>query len=470
MPKDLRDRFTPYREDSVAFAQEVLGVEQLPAYQAAILEDVAEHERVAWVAGHPVGKSHAAAILLAWHLITRPGCRCRVTSATFERQVGRVVFAKLRTMLARSKEELPIDVSLTRAQVAGLDEWSAEGVPANRPDNFAGFHADRMLVVADEAKALDRPVFEELHGVLASARWEARLLMLSTADPAEGYFYEAFTRRSELWETHWTPSTDSPFAEGFAERMREVMLGEEDPLYRMRVLAEFAEDVEGSLLPISRIHAAVGRECEAPAQEEDVGTALGVDVARFGEDRTVLAVREGRRLVELKAWRGGDLMTTAERVASELNARGARALVDVVGMGGGLVDRLRQLGHEKVESVNVAEASGSPETFTNRRAELGWRLRERFERGEVAIPDDAQLVSELAELRYEYDSRGRIKLEAKDAAKARLGRSPDLADAVMLAFGGRATGSREVGTWGSGRVGGGSRHRVGDSWTEELRG
>ena len=83
----------------------------------------------------------------------------------------------------------------------------------------------------------------------------------------------------------------------------------------------------------------------------------------------------------------------------------------------------------------MAAAASKRETFANLRAELGWRLRQLFEEGEISIPDDPGLVSEVAALRYEYDTRGRIKLEAKDAAKARLGRSPDLADSLMLAFG-----------------------------------
>lgn len=133
-------------------------------------------------------------------------------------------------------------------------------------------------------------------------------------------------------------------------------------------------------------------------------------------------------------WRALDTMATADRIASEINGRNpSRVLIDEIGVGAGVVDRLRQLGHE-VEAVNVGTASSDPSLFLNLRAEIGWRARERFERGEVAIPDDSALISELASLRYEYDQRGRIKLEAKDRAKTRLGRSPDIADAAMLAW------------------------------------
>lgn len=432
VPKGVEEQFGEYRDDPARFAVEVLGVQNLPEYQRDFLRDVAAHEFTAWVAGHAVGKSHAAAILLAWYLVTRPGCRCVVTSATFERQVGRVILAKLATLAAQSRVPLPIEVGVTRAHVKGHPEWSVEGVPATKPGNFAGFHAPHMLVIADEAKALDRSVFEELHGVLASASEEARLVLLSTAGPATGYFYTCFAQDDDRWCLRRTPSTESPFAKGFAERMRQECLGEEDPVFKMRVLAEFASDVEGQLIPIAAIHAAIGREFTD--EDGDGRLVLGVDVARFGEDRTVVAVAQGRRLTEIVSWRGLDTMATADRIASEINARSpTRVLIDEIGVGAGVVDRLRQLGHE-VEAVNVSTASGDPNLFLNLRAEIGWRVRERFERGEVAITDDPALVSELAAMRYTYDPRGRIKLEAKDAAKARLGRSPDLADAAMLAM------------------------------------
>jgi len=321
IPQDLAERFGRHRDDPVGFARQVLGVDRIPDYQQAVMLDLVNNERVAWVAGHATGKSYAAALLLAWYMCTRPGSRCIVTSATFERQVGRVVFAKLRTLAAAAPEPLPLEVFATRAHVAGFPEWSAEGVPATKPGNFAGFHSDRMLVIADEAKALNRAVYEELHGVLASARNEARLLLLSTAGPSQGYFFDAFSRHQELWKLHRTPSTESPFATGYAERMREECLGEHDPIYRMRVLAEFAEDVEGQLIPISAIHAAVNLQFDV--EDEEAATVLGCDVARYGDDRSVVCVRRGREVVELKSWRGADLMTTADRISSLINAHTA---------------------------------------------------------------------------------------------------------------------------------------------------
>lgn len=442
IPQDLRERFRAYRSDPVKFAEKVLQLD-LVDYQKAFLRDVANEERVAWVGGHSTGKTVAAAILVIWYLLTRPGCRCVITSATFERQVGRVIFAKIKGMVAGASEPLPLDVYGTRCEVSGYPEWSCEGVPSSKPENFAGFHSTHMLVIADEAKAIEHSVFIELQSVLASAVKENRLVMVSTAGPAQGYFYQAF-QRPDLWKLHRVPSTDSPYATGYAERMLEDCLGPDDPVYRMRVLAEFASNVEGQLIPIEAIQAAVGREFEDPEKDERAAIVLGCDIARFGEDQSVIAIRQGRRVTGLKAWRGADTMVTAERIVSEANSRGVGLVfIDEAGVGGGPLDRVKQLVERKdrIRGVNVARTARDDRTFTNLRAELSWRLRERFEKGEIAIPDDTALISELAALRYGYDQKARIKLEPKDEAKSRLGRSPDRADSVMLAYAGDVLGA-----------------------------
>ena len=142
-------------------------------------------------------------------------------------------------------------------------------------------------------------------------------------------------------------------------------------------------------------------------------------------------------MVAIRSWRGANLMDTAQRIASEINARKPRkAFVDEAGVGGGVVDKLIELGFGAlVVPVNVGRGSSRPNTFANLKAELGWGIRGVFERGEISLPpDDARLASELACLRYEYDTAQRIKMESKETAKKRLGRSPDLADALILAF------------------------------------
>lgn len=434
IPEDLIGQFAKYKMNPVAFAEEVLGIIKIPEYQKQFMMDVAQYERVAWVAGHASGKSFAMALLLIWFMLCYPESRSIVTSATFERQVGRVIFAKMKTLIAKAPVWIPINVFAIRAYVGNNQEWGVEGVPSANPAGYAGFHAASMLVLVDEAKAVSKEAFEELLSNLASAVDTPRLVLVSTAGPAQGFFYERFSdKHAGKWKTHRTPSTISPFARGYAERMAEECLGVEDPVYRMRVMAEFVEDVEGQLIPLTMITAAVGRTFDDDVDDK-ASLALGVDLARFGDDRSVMCFRRGRTVAGFEVWSKFDLMSSAARVSTALNLQGGKAGIDTAGLGSGCFDRLRQLGHRDVVSVNVAERARKPDVFLNLRAEVGWKLRETFERGDISIPDDPALISELASLRYHYDGSGRIQLERKEVAKSRLGRSPDLADALMLSY------------------------------------
>ena len=131
--------------------------------------------------------------------------------------------------------------------------------------------------------------------------------------------------------------------------------------------------------------------------------------------------------------RSHDVMAVASWTHSLANVHGAeRVSVDEIGLGAGVVDRLRQLGCRGLTAVNVARAADRKDLFQNLRAELAWQFREELERSEIALPHDDSLLAELSALRYDYDSNGRIRLEQKDEMRQRIGRSPDRADAAIL--------------------------------------
>ena len=154
-------------------------------------------------------------------------------------------------------------------------------------------------------------------------------------------------------------------------------------------------------------------------------------------------------MVEVRTRQGMDLMATASWIASEINRRRPdRVRVDSIGLGAGLVDRLREIGHS-VEAVNVSERADAPDLFVNRRAEIAWKFREALERGDVSLPDDDALIAELSAFQYDYDSKGRIKLELKDQTRRVLGRSPDKADACLLGFAAASRGPGRYGLFGS---------------------
>ena len=287
---------------------------------------------------------------------------------------------------------------------------------------------------ADEAKGLDSEVVAALHGRQTDVRGDRLYVLASVPGGPSGPFYDVFRKGGKLWRTFHTSAADSELVSPTWIDERAEEWGEGSPLFLARVRGEFPEEAEGTLFRLSDLEAAVGRVLEYPSDEAPM-ISFGVDIARFGEDRSALAVWENNELVEVLTRRGLDTMETAAWIAGDINRRKpARVMVDEIGVGSGVVDRLLQLGHTQVEGVNVSRAASSPELFTNQRAQKYWRLREALERGEVSLPEDEGLVAELSAVRFQYDSKGRVQIEKKEFQKKRVGHSPDLADAAVLGF------------------------------------
>ncbi|MCH7740418.1 MAG: hypothetical protein IIC93_09760, partial [Chloroflexi bacterium] len=291
-------------------------------------------------------------------------------------------------------------------------------------------------------------------------------------------FYEAFHGRRELWSTFHISAFDTPNFQGidpdsevrdreFAELVLPGLVtpkwaadalinwGETSPMYQVRVLGEFPSEGEDTLIPLRLIEAAVNREIEDPPPEqpsekipedrledpektpepEQVPVEIGVDVARFGSDRTVICVRKGPRVLSLSSYQRQDTMATAGAVARAIADHEPGVVrIDEIGIGAGVVDRLREQGFKNVEGANVAVRASNREQFLNARAEIFDGLRVRFESGRISIPEDRELIGQLAALRYSFTSSGQMKLEGKDELRRRGLPSPDRADALALAF------------------------------------
>jgi hypothetical protein len=200
--------------------------------------------------------------------------------------------------------------------------------------------------------------------------------------------------------------------------------------FRARVLGEFPDSDDEALIPLRWIEAALARKLPA----EGVKRAA-VDVARFGPDSTVIGVRAGPVLTRLEVIRGLDTMVVTGRISAlAYEEHPASIAVDVIGVGSGVVDRLREMRIDGIVAVNVGDPAFDSERFLNRRAELYWGLRERFRRGEIALKPDEALKEELAGIRYSFHSNGKIKMEDKSKMKKRIGRSPDRADMLAMLF------------------------------------
>lgn len=426
------ERFAAYRDRPVAFVTDVLGATPQP-YQQAILAACAAEDRIVWRAGHGVGKTCLLSWVLMWWLLTRPFSRVLILAPAFERQVGRYLLPEVRRWARRAPADLPIHVGTVSVEVQGHERsWFALGVQASDPEKVEGGHAESLAVLADEAKGLSAEVIAALHGTQTSTTGDRLYLLASVPGAPSGPFYDAF--RNGLWATFHTPATESAVVAGGWIEERRAEWGEGSPVFQARVMAEFPEQDEGVLIKLSDLEAAVGRRISRE-DDEPPALAFGVDVARYGGDRSVLAVWRGMKLERLDVRQGLDTMALASWISSEINRQNPQAvIVDEIGVGSGVVDRLIQLGHPQVAGLNVGSAATRSDIFMNRRAEVYWDLREAFERGEVSIPNNEALLAELSALRYAYSQHGRIKLEAKEETKRRVGRSPDLADALALGF------------------------------------
>lgn len=466
VPQDLEDRFGPYREDPVAFVENVLGADPEP-YQREILEAASGEERIAWRAAHGVGKTATLSWMLLWWLLSRPFSRVLVVAPAFERQVGRYLLPEVRRWIRRAPESLPVEVRANSVEVKGYArEWFALGIQASDPAKVEGAHEESLAVLADEAKGLPADVVAALHGTQTDVSGDRLYVLASVPGGPSGPFFDA--HRSGVWETFHTAAQDSSLvSESWIEERREEW-GEGSPLYVARVLGEFPEEDEATLFRLSDLEAAVERVLEP---EEPPALTFGVDPARHGADRSALALWRGKELVGVETRQGANTMEVASWISSEINRRKpARVVVDEIGIGAGVLDRLEQLGHEEVEGLNVGASAERRELYANRRAEIFWKLRQALERGEVSLPDHARLLAEMSAFRFGYSAAGKIQLEGKEATKKRVGRSPDLADAVALGFPGAVEKGEESPLAKLGRLtwGGPSEIERGRAWNAHL--
>ena len=429
MTKEQVRNLIKSKDDPVWFATNFFSIE-LEEYQKEVLTAISKTNKVAWRSGHGVGKTTVAAITAIWYLLTRPYSKI-ITTASSWRQVAKVLWPEIHKWLRNANWDLigkPTNMEKLKLEISLGPDWFASGQASDVPEKLEGFHADYMLYIVDEAKIVPKGTFESIEGALTSGK-EAKMLVISTPPPEmAGYFYEVFSRKRLGFEIFHTSAVDSKRVNPEWVEARREEWGVDSPVYQTRVLGEFAESGEDNLIPLKWIESAVGRVVK------DGTVDIGVDVARFGSDKTVIATRSGQRLVDLDTYSKEDTMKTTGRVIAAIKKHGPESVkVDVIGIGAGVVDRLLEQDQE-VDGVNVAEKADDSEKFLNRRAELYWGLRERFQQGDVSIPDDEGLIGELANIKYEFTSRGQIKIEAKEKMKKRGMKSPDMADAVMLAF------------------------------------
>jgi phage terminase large subunit len=236
------------------------------------------------------------------------------------------------------------------------------------------------------------------------------------------------------WHTLHVNCLDVPRAQGHIEDIK-AKYGESSNAYRVRVLGEFPTADDETVIPLELVLSAVGRNVSSL----EYYPVWGVDVARFGDDRTALAKRQANKLLEpVKSWNAMDLMASAGKLKAEYDGtpgdqKPSEILIDIIGLGSGVHDRCKELGLP-VRGINVGEAASARENCARLRDELWFKGREWFQDKACTMPQDEALIAELTAPTYAFTSTGKVIVEAKSDMKKRGLRSPDLADAFLLTF------------------------------------
>jgi hypothetical protein len=432
-----------YGDDPVQFVMDFFGLTP-DRWQADVLRDVANVgvRAITVRSGHGVGKSAVAAWALIWFILTKFPCKAVVTAPT-SGQLFDALFAEVKHWIGLLPPELQqlLDVTANRIALAAAPESafiSARTSRAEQPEALQGVHSDNVLLIADEASGVPEQVFQAASGSMSGE--SATTLLLGNPVRSSGLFYDSHNKLAHRWRTYHVSCISSVRVSEAYVAEQKLRYGENSNVYRVRVLGEFPLADDDTVIPLGLVQGAVGRDIVVAPSTPIV---WGLDVARFGKNASVLVKRKGKQVAKgIQQWRGLDLMQLVGAVHNEFLMcpsfdRPVEINVDALGLGAGVVDRLRELGLP-VRGINVSELPAMKDRYRNLRAELWYLCREWLEPMDATLPEDDELISQLTAVRYKYASNGKLQIESKDDMEKRGIESPDLADALMLTFAGAA--------------------------------
>jgi phage terminase large subunit len=445
--------------DPVWFTRVVTGGNLWQA-QRDILDAIAWHNRVAVKSCHASGKSYAIALAAVWWLIAHAD-GIVVTTAPTWLQVEKVIWGEIKKILLQVQARGIVKIPRPQRTELRIGPGNyGIGLSTDDSSRFQGFHSGHVLIVLDEAPGVRPDIYEAIEGIRAGG--EVHVLAIGNPTVASGPFYAAFTTERASWKTFTISAFDTPNLAGlpieelrkqppglpendpvFAYRPRPYLVtrrwvyekfwewGEDSPLYQSRVLGNFQELAQNSLIPLRYLE-----QAREPKSSSDDGGELyaGIDVADAGDNETVCVVLTSTgRIVDIQCWHGNSRGRVIEFLL-RFKERLVKINYDEAGVGAYFADDFDQFGLAETTGINVGKASMFPKRFRNLKAQLYWGLREAFESGHVSGLKDEVWISQLASIRYEVNSRGQIEIESKQARMQRGAKSPDRAEALMLAF------------------------------------
>jgi hypothetical protein len=387
--------------------------------------------REAIASGHGIGKSTQVAWLILWAMSTRPHLNGVITANTTT-QLNTKTWRELALWHGRACNKHWFKWTATKFfHVNHNSTWFCNATPntEHNSEAFAGLHGTHVLIIYDEASAIPDAIWEVSEGAMT----DPRAMWFAYGNPTKntGKFRDNFAN-----DTRWTcnqidsRSCKMTNKEEIAGQI--ATYGEDSDFIRVRVKGQFPR--AGSLQFISSEVCDTCMLWEAPYESFfQLPIILGVDVARFGEDKSVIAVRQGRKIIELIRYRDMDTMQLSAKVVRAIKEyHPAYVFVDGVGIGAGVVDRLRMLGYDIIE-VNAGMKPDDEETYYNKRCEMWDRMRIQMREG-MDLPNDADLRKAMIGIEYGFNDKEQMRLERKQDMKKRGLESPDDGDAIAYTF------------------------------------
>jgi hypothetical protein len=443
-------RPAPYANDPVLWAKEKLGL-FLWSKQEEVLEAVRDYPLVAVKAAHDVSKSHTASVAGTWWSDVHPlGSSFLVTTAPSWPQVEAILWREIRRRHAEGN--LAGRITLDCKWHMGLPGKKRADVseeligfgrkPADYDEyTFQGIHARFFMAILDEAGGIPEWLW---NAVLALATNEnARVLAIGNPDDPNSHFAQ-ICKPGSGWKVITISAFDSPnfTGEEVPDDLREVLVsedwvnarrrdwGEGSPIWQAKVLGEFPDISDEYLITPSLLEKCY--QLDLPGLEWG---RYGIDIARMGNDKSVIYRNRGGQIRLIKEWAKMDTMQSVGQIVTVLKGHGLHkvpAVIDIIGLGAGVFDRLREQRYE-VGAYQGSERAQNPAKFKNRRSETWWTFRELMEEGLIDLdPEDETLAAHLGSVKWGVDSAGRIYVESKEDLRERGLPSPDRGDAAVM--------------------------------------
>lgn len=443
--KFFKQRLPLYQKNPVLFAKEVCSYNP-DEWQRNVLMDIAGYTKVSVRSGHGVGKTSVEAIVLLWFLSCFRFPKVIATAPT-RQQLNDILWSEVEKWRSKSPllQEL-LTWTKTYVYMKGYEKrWFAVAKTASEPENMQGFHEENMLIIVDEASGVEDDIMEAILATLSGKN--NKLLMCANPTRTTGTFYDSHNRDRGMYKCHRVSSLDSTRTnkENIAAFIRKY--GEHSNVVKVRVYGDFPAQEDDVFLPLPLIEQTVVNEIDT---EKIYKITMGVDVARYGDDETIIATNVGG-IIDIPVVRHGQsLMTTVgdivmqyKRLIKEYpNYKGVITVnIDDTGLGGGVTDRLEEVKiEERLRRLEIAPVNfgskppqdGSEDRYQDISTYMWATLKTLMENKEVSIANDEELVAQLSVRKYSITSTGKIMLESKKAMKDRGIKSPDRGDAVVL--------------------------------------